>query len=76
MDLAPVARLDGVVLRSDDRVAGIAPWHWGDCDGCDKFRDEIGTARTIKTKAAWTQIGHEIKGKTAVGEPPVVAAFT
>eukprot|EP00045_Choanoeca_perplexa_P006221 m.52719 g.52719 ORF g.52719 m.52719 type:complete len:183 (-) comp13521_c0_seq11:13-561(-) len=52
--------------KNDSRVVGMAPWHWGDCSGCDSFKDEIGTARTVKTKAMWAHIGHEIKGNDVV----------
>jgi hypothetical protein len=48
--------------RADRRVAAIAPWHWGDCASCQKFKDEIGTAKTNETRKAWEAIGRTIKG--------------
>jgi hypothetical protein len=47
--------------REDERIVGIAPWHWLNCSGCASFKDEIGLAYTPQARQAWATIGAEIK---------------
>jgi hypothetical protein len=60
--------------KSDPRVVGISPWNWGGCPGCNGSRwtppdtccmDEIGAKDQPLTRAAFIQIGNEIKKRLA-----------
>lgn len=51
----------------DDRVVGIAPYHWNTCPHCKRSHNEIGTKDLRLAKAAWRQIGERIGRAWAAG---------
>lgn len=50
--------------KVDPMITGIVPWHWHNDPSCVKFKDEIGTVNTVKTKAAWQKYGKAIVSGT------------
>ena len=44
----------------DDRVIGLAPYHWNTCPHCRQTRNEVGAKYLNKTRLAWEEIGRKI----------------
>ena len=62
--------------KADTRVAAVMPWNWGGCPTCNGSRwtpshtccmDEIGTANMPVARAAWSDVGRQLLGRT---QPP------